>query len=296
MKDLLSYIESYLTYLLTERGYSKNTIESYRRDLIKFYNFLQAEKKEIMDVDLQLLDRYLTFLKGEGLSDSSRSRAISALRSFFTYISIEEDFPYNPAELLEIPKVKRSLPSYLKEEEVERLLDAPDDTPLGIRDRALLELLYATGLRVSELLSLRITDVDLENRVLRVYGKGSKERLVPFGEMARIALIRYMKESRPLLALKGINPYLFLNRRGERLSRVGFWKILRKYAKMAGIFSKVHPHILRHTFATHLLLRGCDLRSLQELLGHSSPATTKVYTHLTIEHLKEVHRKYHPRA
>lgn len=292
--ELRGKINSYLDYLLFERGYSKNTIESYRRDLIKFEDFLEKKGLELEDVTLKILDEFVGQV-GPALKETSRARLISTLRSFFKYLVREEDFGINPAELLEIPRKRERLPDYLTIEEMEKLLSLPDESPLGLRDKALLELMYATGLRVSEVLNLKLHDIELETMFVRVKGKGEKERLVPFGNMARDAIIKYMGEGRPKL-LRRMTDYLFLNKRGGKLSRVGFWKILKGYARKIGIEKKVHPHIIRHSFATHMLVGGCDLRTLQVLLGHASPTTTQIYTHLEIKYLHEVHRRYHPRS
>jgi len=296
--DLLSYIEDFVSYMRSERGFSENTVASYRRDLLKLAAYLAKKGISLDDVNLETLEDFLKFLRKSGLKKTSRSRLVSTLRTFFKYLVVYENFPKNPAELLEIPRKDLKLPNVLSEEEVRALIEAPDTSePAGIRDRALLELLYATGLRVSELLSLRLGDVDLDEDVLRVIGKGNKERVVPFGEAAHLWLERYLIEVRPEFAGSRSGDYIFLNQRGGKLSRTGFWKILRKYALKVGIEEgRVYPHVLRHSFATHLLMRGCDLRVVQELLGHSSVTTTQIYTHLDIKRLKEVHRKYHPRS
>ncbi len=297
-KDVLNYVEDFIAYLRSERGLSENTVASYRRDLIKFAQFLHKKGRSIEEVDLDTLEGFLKELRKERLSIASVSRAISSLRSFFKYLVVYENFPRNPAELLELPRKARKLPEFLTEEEVNRLLNAPDTTELaGIRDRALLELLYATGLRVSELLSLRLGDVDLDEKYVRTVGKGGKERIVPFGDEAARWLEIYLLEVRSKFASRRSGDYIFLNQKGGRLSRTGFWKLLRKYAQKAGIEEgRVYPHVLRHSFATHLLMHGCDLRIVQELLGHSSVTTTQIYTHLDIKRLKEIHRKYHPRS
>ena len=289
-------VRQFLNYLALERGYSRHTISAYRSDLEKFQAFLEEEGKGLEEVGLEDLLRFAARLTEWGYAPSSRMRVLSALRSFFRFLVVEEGWPTNPAELLELPRQKRKLPRVLTESEVAALLRLPrPTTPLGKRDRALLELMYATGVRVSEVVGIRLGDLDLEERLLRVLGKGSRERVVPFGEAAQYALADYLSHGRPRL-LKGSTDRLFLNRNGRPLSRVGVWKVLKGYAAKIGLQNRVHPHILRHSFATHLLKRGCDLRALQELLGHASITTTQMYTHLDIAYLKEIHRRYHPRG
>jgi len=292
---ILDAINSFLAYILSERGLSINTVDSYRRDLLKFYNFLGDV--EIDDISASDVDEFAEFLKDEGLSQNSRSRAFSCLRSFFKYLQLEENLKKDLTEEISVPKKKKNLPEFLSEEEVSRLLDAPSvSTIKGIRDKALLELLYATGMRVSEIVNLRLNNLDIEEKIVRIKGKGSKERLVPVGDIAMKFLMQYLLEARPRIASSKAENYIFLNMRGKKLTRVGIWKILKQYALQAGIEKNIYPHILRHTFATHLLKNGCDLRSLQLLLGHASLLTTQVYTHLDIKYLKEIHRKFHPRS
>ncbi len=287
-------VKGFLRHLRLRRGYSENTVKAYEDDLNKLAEFLEREGIPLEEITLPALDRFVASLAG--YSPATRERVIAALRSFFKYLLAERGWEVNPAELLELPKKPKRLPKALTLEEVERLLEAPDpSTPLGLRDKAILELLYSSGLRASELCGLRLLDLDLEEGFVRVSGKGSKERLVPFGVHAARALGEYLTRGRPRLA-KGDAPWLFLNSRGGKLSRVGLWKILRKYALKVGLGGKVHPHVLRHTFATHMLIGGCDLRTLQELLGHASLSTTQIYTHLKPQELREVHRAFHPRG
>ncbi len=293
-----SLIEEYLTFLLLEKGLSKNSVSSYRNDLEKFKSFLKKRHKSIEDVQLNDLNDFLIDLESRGYSPSTRSRIVSAVRGFFLYLTTEKGLEANPAELLELPKKERKLPEVLTEKEVETLLSMPDRAqPKGIRDRALLEILYATGMRVSEVSHLRLKNVDLDQRFIKVLGKGSKERFVPFGEIAKEWLLKYLTEVRPRID-KRKSDYVFLNMRdGKPLSRVSIWKIIKSYGILAGIPSeKLYPHILRHSFATHLLRNGCDLRTLQLMLGHASIATTQVYTHLDIGYLRKMHKKYHPRG
>ncbi len=293
-----SLIEQYLTFLLLEKGLSKNSVNSYKNDLEKLKNFLKKRHREIDRIELNDLNEFLTELELNGYSSSTRSRIVSAIRGFFLYLTTEKGLEINPAELLELPKKEKKLPDVLTEREVDALLSTPDvSKPRGIRDRALLELLYATGMRVSEISSLKLGYIDLDQRFIKILGKGSKERYVPFGEIAKEWLMKYIKEVRPIIDKKK-NDYVFLNMRdGKPLSRVSIWKIIKSYGILAGIPSrKLYPHILRHSFATHLLRNGCDLRTLQLMLGHASIATTQIYTHLDIGHLKKIHKKYHPRG
>ncbi|RKZ00791.1 MAG: site-specific tyrosine recombinase XerD [Candidatus Hydrothermota bacterium] len=297
MDDVKNTVERFCNYLVTERGYSVNTMKSYKSDLMKFVRFVERNHLSLMDVKIDTIDDFIRFMHRGGLSIQSISRAVSAIRSFYRYLVAFEGLERNPTENLDLPRSVKKLPDALSLEEIELLLAAPDtSTPLGMRDKALIELLYATGLRVSEALSLKTGDIDIHERLVRCYGKGAKHRIVPFGEMAANALELYIKEGRPKL-LKGKNtPFVFLNSRGSKLSRAGFWKILKKYGKKLGIKRKLHPHILRHTFATHMLKGGCDLVTLKELLGHESIVATQVYTKMDVGYLREVVKKCHPRG
>jgi integrase/recombinase XerD len=296
--DMLDAINGFLSHLLLERGASPNSVSAYRSDLRKFHDFSVKEGLSLEKLELRDLTRFMVHARRKGLREASRARMASALRTFFRYLVEYGFLDRNPTELLENPRRSDVLPEMLTLEEITALLRAPDTgRNKGVRDRAMLELMYATGVRVSEVLSLRVGDVDLEERVLRVTGKGSKQRMVPFGDSAATWLSRYLREVRPELIRTGRGgDRLFLNMRGGGLTRVGFWKILRAYALKAGIESGLHPHVIRHTFATHMLRGGCDLRTLQELLGHASLTTTQIYTHLDIKHLKQVHSKCHPRS
>lgn len=288
-------INSYLAYVLDEKGLSVNTVESYQRDLLKLLEFLgDIDTKEI---NLSDIDDFASYLKKRDLSQNSRSRIFSCLRSFFSYLEMEGFYSSDLALNIQVPRKITKLPDFLNEEEVSKLLETPDtSTQRGIRDRAILELLYATGVRVSELVSLKISNVLLEERIIRVLGKGNKERIVPYNSTAAKYLELYLYMVRPSILKKRGEDRVFLNMRGTSLSRVSVWKILKNYAVKAGITKNIYPHILRHTFATHLLRNGCDLRTLQIFLGHASLMTTQIYTHLDKEFLKEVHSKFHPRA
>ena len=297
--DAAPEIQRFLDYLRTERGYSEHTVQAYARDLTLFQNYFRRKRRARRPTDLSVQDllNLLSHLQKKGYAASSRARLVSALRSFYRYLVEEEGAQANPAELLETPRKGERLPEVLTYAEVLQLLETPDvGTPLGLRDRAMLEFLYATGARVSEMLGLRLADLDLRRGLVRLRGKGRKVRLVPLGDAAREWLQRYLKEARPQLARRPARDRVFVNARGGPLSRTGFWKILRQAALKAGLGKRVYPHILRHTFATHMLSNGCNLRVLQELLGHASVSTTEVYTHLSIQHLKEVFQRYHPRA
>lgn len=291
-------LDAYLDHLRAERGLARNTLESYSRDLVDFFNWAENEHSlslvRFQEEDLRF---YFLQLKRSGISPRSVARKMSSIRGFFRYCLSEGIIDTNPSVLLEVPRQESALPKDLTLDEVDRLLAQPKTTdPLGIRDHAMLEVLYATGLRVSELVSLRVEDLNLEVGYLVAYGKGKKERLVPFGDVALEKLKTYLLTARPRLRRTEKIPYVFLNRFGKRMSRQGFWKRLNQYALTAGIRSPVTPHVLRHSFATHLLERGADLRSVQLLLGHASISTTQIYTHLNRERLKRIYDRYHPRA
>jgi integrase/recombinase XerD len=298
LMDLLELIGAFLSHMLLERGLSPNSVSAYRGDLMKFHDFTLKEGRDLREIEFGDISKFMTYARRRGLGESTRARMASSLRMFFRYLTEYDHLDRNPTELLESPRKREVLPDLLTMQEMANLLGAPDTaTAKGLRDRAMLELMYASGLRVTELLSLGVGDLDLDERILRVTGKGNKQRIVPFGRSASEWLDRYLRESRPRISRTGRGrDVLFLNMRGGSLSRVGFWKILRRHAMAAGIRTRLHPHVLRHTFATHMLRGGCDLRTLQELLGHASLSTTQVYTHLDIQHLKDVHEKYHPRS
>ena len=289
-------LDRFLDYIRVERGLSQNTIMAYARDLSLFIEHLENKGLKPKDVTPQIVSDYIMHLAGT-LSKATVARRISSVKMFFRFLASEGIIPSSPARLLSTPRLGRRLPGVLSIGEVERLLSAPDpSTPKGLRDLALLEVLYGAGLRVSELIGLKISDVNLEAGFLRTVGKGGKERVVPLGRKALEALWEYLRHSRPILVKKGKpTPFLFLNTRGRPLTRQGFWKILKGYAAKAGISKKLSPHSLRHSFASHLLEGGADLRSVQILLGHADIATTQIYTHVTRERLREIHHKFHPR-
>ncbi|MDI6850608.1 MAG: site-specific tyrosine recombinase XerD [bacterium] len=288
-------ISSFLAYILEERGLSLNTAESYRRDLEKFLEF--RGDVEINEITLEDIDSFAEYLSVQKYSQNTRSRTFSALKSFCSFLEIEEKAKLSISLDIQIPKKEIKLPEFLTIDEVIRLLDAPDTTtPKGLRDKSMLELLYATGIRVSELTNLKVQNVLLDEKILKVIGKGNKERIVPFNDYTEKYLTMYLYEVRPRLVRKRGEDKVFLNLRGGPISRVSVWKILQEYALKAGINKRIYPHILRHTFATHMLKNGCDLRTLQVFLGHSSLMTTQIYTHLDKDYLKKIHKTYHPRG
>ncbi|MBI4409004.1 MAG: site-specific tyrosine recombinase XerD [Gemmatimonadetes bacterium] len=292
------YIERFRDHLSFERGLSPRTLDAYGRDLDRLVDFLrQRGVQRAAEASAGDLREFVYRLKDRGLEASSIRRNLSAVRTYFGFLLSEGLVVADPTDRLELPRAWRRLPGVLSREEVERLLDAPDPAAaLYWRDKALLEFAYASGVRVSELISLRVRDLALEEGLATVLGKGSKERLVPVGRAAVRALDVFLRELRPRLERGGGKGVVFLNARGQPLSRMGVWKILREHVRRAGIEKRVTPHTLRHSFATHLLEGGADLAAVQEMLGHADITTTQIYTHVDREYLREVHRKYHPRA
>ncbi len=281
-----------------ERDLSPNTVAAYRRDLTRYLDHLEESGDTLAVTDREGLEAYVRHLRGLGRSPRTVSRALSALRTFHRFLRTEGEMEGDPVRDVDRPRLWKKLPVVLDVIEIERLLSAPDTTKdLGIRDRALLEVAYGAGLRVSELIGLRRQDADLEERLVRVLGKGRKERLVPFGRPAAEWMVRWLEGPRKrLLERRASTDILFLNARGSGLSRMGFWKILRGHVETAGIRKHCSPHTLRHSFATHLLEGGADLRVVQELLGHADIATTQIYTQVDRSYLKDIHRTYHPRG
>ena len=291
-------IKDFINYLAVERGLSANTLISYALDLKQFKNFcLQRQIKDIKSLDRNTVINYILDLRKNGRSSATVARHLAALKVFSRFLVDEEQLEQEPTENMESPSVKKGLPAVLTQEEVARLLEQPQvrDIP-GIRDKAMLELMYATGMRVSELLSLDVNHVDCERGYVRCMGKGSRERIIPVGSTAVLSISKYLGYSRTKIKTDATQKALFLNLRGKRLTRQGFWKILKKYARGAGIAIEIKPHTLRHSFATHLLENGADLRSVQEMLGHADISTTQIYTHLTDTRLSDEFVKYHPRA
>jgi integrase/recombinase XerD len=296
MQELLT---KYLNYLLIERGIAQNTLESYGRDLRRFLLFIQQEKAitDVHQVTPDVIIGYLTHIRDEGLAANSMNRSLAALRGFYKYLLREKVITENPLAYIELAKVWMKLPDALSKEEMKTILEQPGtQTASAIRDKAMLELLYATGIRVSELINLTMSSMNWQVGFLIAMGKGSKERVVPVGKIAYDSLRRYVDEVRPKLMQKKVTDVLFLNRFGRKFTRQGLWKIVAGYAKKAGLQKRVYPHTFRHSFASHLLEGGADLRTVQVMLGHSDISTTQIYTHITRERLREVHEKYHPRS
>jgi len=298
--EISTLIASYLMHVRVEKGLSANTISAYKRDLLKFDEFARKRKLTLESVGRDDLVDFLAGLYRLKLESRTVARQLVTLRNFFRFAQIQELIPEDPSINLESPKIRRHLPGYLRLEEVEKLLEQPDSkTPMGLRDRAMLEVLYSTGLRVSELTSLGVNDLDTKVGCVRCIGKGDKERIVPVGKKALDMVDKYLRDGRPQLlrnAKASSGPALFINRRGVALSRVGVWKILSAYGRRAGLRVALTPHMLRHSFATHLLERGADLRSVQLMLGHADISTTQIYTHVVEERLKQIYKAHHPRA
>ncbi len=292
------HLQNYANYLSVEKGLARNTLESYRRDLDKFFSYMKKNNKISPEqVDRQSLNSFIGELRRKGFASSSISRCIASIRSFFTFLLHEGIIEDNPALDLESPRIEKKLPHVLTTGEIDRLLEQPrPDENNGMRDKAMLELLYASGIRVSELISLNITDFDARVGYLRCSGKGMKERIVPIGSVAIGCVNSYLNISRAKLVRNSEEKALFLNHHGNRMTRQGFWKILKKYALKANIQGDITPHTLRHSFATHLLENGADLRSVQEMLGHSDISTTQIYTQVTRKKIREIYDKAHPRA
>ena len=293
-RDVLS---EFVNYLRVEKGLASNTVAAYRRDMRKLVKYADSIGKELAQLGRDDLDGWMSGLLEEGLSSRSSGRALHAARAFFRFMTVSRLMQEDPTELLTTPKEFRPLPRYLSREEVEALLAVPkSDSPRGARDRAMIETLYASGLRVSELVKLLLTQADLNLGVVSCIGKGSKERLVPVGETARLCLDEYMTRWRPQILRKKRSKYLFVTGAGKPMTRQGFWKLLKIRGLAAGIEKSLSPHMLRHSFATHLLENGADLRSVQTMLGHSNISTTQIYTHITRTRLQHIYEEHHPRA
>lgn len=290
-------ISAFLNYVRVEKGLSQNTRVAYGRDLGKFRAFAEERGRKLNEIVRDDLVDFLTSLYRSGLDSRSVARHLVSVRNFLRFCQAEGLITEDPSAYVETPKFRMRLPNHLSVEEVNHLLTQPDvTTPVGMRDRAMIELLYSAGLRVSELVNLRLTDLQMDAGCVRCIGKGNKERLVPMGRTAVTAVRAYLNGPRQALAGKTATPYLFLNRFGTRIGRIGFWKKLADYGRRAELRLKLKPHMLRHSFATHLLERGADLRSVQLMLGHADISTTQIYTHVVKDRLKEVYKQHHPRA
>lgn len=291
-------IQEYLNYISVERGLSRNTIDAYARDLHQFAVFLTlAGYDSLAEIHSHTLVEYLRKLQQENLKPSSVTRKLAAIRSFFQYMLRERHLKIDPSVTIDSLKTPQRLPKVLSEKEIDRLLEQPGaTTPAKLRDKAMLELMYATGVRVSELVSLKLGDLNMDMGYIRCFGKGSKERIVPMGGSAQNALTDYLDRARPKIVRRTAEDTLFLNHHGRKMSRQGFWQIIQAAARRVDIKTVVTPHMLRHSFATHLLDHGADLRAVQEMLGHVDISTTQIYTHVTRTRLKEVYDKTHPRA
>lgn len=290
---LVAAIESFLSFCRLEKGLTTNSIDAYRRDLVHFAGY----SKDASLVDVQTVQSYLDTLYAAGLAPRSVARRLTAIRSLFDFLLREGRIDNDPVRLLPLPRRQTSLPNFLSTSQVDQILGAPSqDKARGLRDRAMFQFLYATGVRVSELCSIELAAVDSTLGVVRVLGKGRKERMIPLGSEAIRAVESYVSSARPALLKGRSSRFLFVTSRGDAMTRQGFWKLLRQYGRQAGIWNKLTPHAIRHSFATHLLERGADLRSLQSMLGHSDISTTQIYTHVLRERLREVLRQYHPRT
>jgi integrase/recombinase XerD len=290
-------IDSYLTYLRDVRRVSANTVESYARDLAGLAAFAEQRGTPVDALTRRDLEAFVRSLMTGGLSPRSVARAVACVRGFYRFLALEKKLDESPAADLKAPRAWPALPKFLDLDDVDRLLSQPDvSVPRGLRDKALIEVLYASGMRVSELIAIRPGDLNLDEGYLTCIGKGDKQRLVPVGQEASDWIRRYMRDGRPALLRKRPSPWLFVNARGGPLSRVGFWKILKEYGLKACIAREISPHVLRHSFATHLLERGADLRAIQVMLGHADLSTTQIYTHVLEARLRAVYDKYHPRS
>ncbi len=298
MPALDTLTDQYLNYLLIEKGLSDKTLDSYGSDMAAYLSFLENNGvNDISDADTPVILKHLISMRDAGLGARSRARHLVTIRGFYRFLVQEKILKHDPTRLIDLPKSGLKLPDVLSVEEVRFLLSIPDTkTPTGSRDAAMIELLYAAGLRVSELINLKLQAVNMEAGFVRVFGKGSKERVVPIGLFAKEKIDAYLKTARPLILKNITSRYLFVARAGKPMTRQGFWKLIKRYALKAGFNKKITPHSLRHSFASHLLEGGADLRAVQLMLGHVDISTTQIYTHVAREHLKKIHEKFHPRG
>lgn len=291
------FIDMFLNYLSVERGLAQNTIIAYRKDLDSYTDFISGRRVDILSKTTKDdVTDFMFHLKSKGLNANSIARRLSAIKVFYRFLTRERVLKADPTSLIDSPKLWKKIPEALSLNEVDALLNRPNmRNRQGLRDKAILETIYATGMRVSEAVNLKLDNVNLDIGFLRCIGKGNKERVIPLGKKAISSVKRYLEISRPNFLKQKDSEFLFLNRSGKKISRQSLWKIIKRYAKEAGIKKSMKPHILRHSFATHLLERGADLRSVQEMLGHSNISTTQIYTHINKDRLKAVHRMFHPR-
>jgi integrase/recombinase XerD len=289
-------VDAYLDHLRVERRLAEHTVESYARDLATLAEFAAAEERPLEALERADLETFVRDQRSAGFSPRSVARRVAAVRGFYRFLTVDRRIDRNPADDLQPPRAWPSLPKFLSLAEVDALMAQPDvTTTLGLRDRAMIELLYATGLRVSELVAVRRADLHLDESYMTCVGKGSKERLVPIGDEAALWIRKYEQTARPELVKHGVSPRLFVNARGGPLSRVGFWKILKRHGRRAGVPRMLSPHVIRHSFATHLLERGADLRAIQMMLGHADLSTTQIYTHVLDARLRTIYERFHPR-
>ncbi|MCU0599057.1 MAG: site-specific tyrosine recombinase XerD [Desulfobacterales bacterium] len=298
MTPIHQLVDRYINYLVVEKGLARSTIESYSGDLDKFLKFLTLNKiGSIADADSAVLLKYLLYLRDKKIGARSRARHLVTIRGFYKFLVHEKVLKKDPARMIDLPKSGLKLPDVLSVDEINSIMNAPDiTTSKGLRDAAMLELLYAAGLRVSELIHVKLLDLNLEVGFVRTLGKGSKERIVPIGAHARRKISDYLAASRPFLLKNHVSHYLFVAHAGKPMTRQAFWKLLKKYSVIAGIEKEITPHSFRHSFASHLLEGGADLRSVQLMLGHVDISTTQIYTHVARDHLRKLHEKYHPRG
>jgi len=298
MPALDTLADQYLNYLLIEKGLSDKTLDSYGSDMAMYLSFLENNGvNDISDADTPVILKHLISMRDAGLGARSRARHLVTIRGFYRFLVQEKLLKHDPTRLIDLPKSGLKLPDVLSVEEVRLLLSTPDTKTLtGSRDAAMIELLYAAGLRVSELINIKLQNVNMEAGFVRVFGKGSKERVVPIGFFAKEKIDAYIKTARPLILKNIVSRYLFVARAGKPMTRQGFWKLIKRYALKAGFNKKITPHSLRHSFASHLLEGGADLRAVQLMLGHVDISTTQIYTHVAREHLKKIHEKFHPRG
>lgn len=297
VRNQATFIKEFQDYLLVERGLSENSIFAYSYDLKKFHTFISSRQKEFLDVKTEDVSNFLKDQKRKKISSRSLARTIAALRQFYKYLREEKQMDNNPIEKIQTPEIKKNLPDYLTLTEIEHLFASIDENDsYELRDKTIFELLYSSGLRISEACNLRLVDVDLENMFLTVRGKGGRERLVPFGEKSLLILQKYLENARETILKNRYSEYIFISKKGDFLNRKSVWRLLKKYLARTTITKVVTPHTFRHSFATHLIENNADLRSVQELLGHIDISTTQVYAHLASKTLKEVHKKFHPRG